>query len=345
MKKLFTILTAVTFTVTMFAQDLTSKKGENYMPEEGDWSIGFDATPLLNYFGNFVGNSDGSNSAPSVSAPYGSAFYGKMMIDDETAWRVRLEVDMGSNSATTPNRINYMQEVYTIIDEQRQYDSQGNFIGFVNGPNGPIVNAIEVDSIKRTTGYEDDKITNTQSTISLWFGKEWRKGTTRLQGVYGAEAGIGIGSSSVKYEYGHEASLWYRDMDDIRATRPVEIKNGGTFTLGLRGFIGAEYFILPKMSLGAEYGWGMAMNSTGSGTQTIETTKGVEYKTADNFWEARPFNLNESNGPGSFDGPFDDVKYTPNTYTTTSEDVPGPSDGLFNFGHLSRATIALNLYF
>jgi hypothetical protein len=38
-----------------FAQDLTSKKGENYLPEAGDWAISIDGTiPLLKQFNIFL---------------------------------------------------------------------------------------------------------------------------------------------------------------------------------------------------------------------------------------------------------------------------------------------------
>ncbi|MDX1653357.1 MAG: hypothetical protein R3277_12745, partial [Brumimicrobium sp.] len=41
--------------------------------------------------------------------------------------------------------------------------------------------------------------------------------------------------------------------------------------LGLRGFIGVEYFILPKLSLGGEFGWGLVFMSTGSSSMTTES--------------------------------------------------------------------------
>ena len=47
-----------------FAQDLTSKKGEPYLPEAGDWSIGIDANPLLNYMGNLFSGNTSINNAP-----------------------------------------------------------------------------------------------------------------------------------------------------------------------------------------------------------------------------------------------------------------------------------------
>ena len=58
-------LVAMAFGVTSaFAQDLTSKKGEPFLPEAGDYAIGIDATPFLNYAGNFFGTG-AANVAPT----------------------------------------------------------------------------------------------------------------------------------------------------------------------------------------------------------------------------------------------------------------------------------------
>ena len=47
-----------------------------------------------------------------------------------------------------------------------------------------------------------------------------------------------------------------------------EMKEGGSFGIGVRGFIGAEYFFAPKMSLSGEFGWGISLNSQGDGEYT-----------------------------------------------------------------------------
>ena len=44
-----------------------------------------------------------------------------------------------------------------------------------------------------------------------------------------------------------------------------------TFGIGVRGFIGAEYFIFPKIAIGAEYGWGIGYQMSGKGKQTVES--------------------------------------------------------------------------
>ena len=48
-----------------------------------------------------------------------------------------------------------------------------------------------------------------------------------------------------------------------------------TTAFGLRGFIGAEYFVLPKMSIGGEFGWGFGLMSVGASTETWITDDGT----------------------------------------------------------------------
>jgi hypothetical protein len=57
----------------------------------------------------------------------------------------------------------------------------------------------------------------------------------------------------------------------IGSGRIIERNNGSTFMFGVRGFVGVEYFILPKISLGGEFGWGL-----GLGTTTGKTTSSIE---------------------------------------------------------------------
>ena len=35
--------------LSVFSQDLITKKGESILPEQGDWSIGTTAHPLINF--------------------------------------------------------------------------------------------------------------------------------------------------------------------------------------------------------------------------------------------------------------------------------------------------------
>jgi hypothetical protein len=145
----------------------------------------------------------------------------------------------------------------------------------------------------------EDKYKMSNTTIGIGAGKEFRRGKTRLQGYYGADAMIWIAMSSQKYSYGNTmgataagssfnptSTTWnaagVATGTSNGASRIVSNKSGMTFGLGVRGFIGAEYFVFPKISVGAEYGWGIGFQTSGKGKATNEvnnTTTTAEQET------------------------------------------------------------------
>jgi hypothetical protein len=187
------------------------KKGTPILPEAGDWSIGIGANSTLEYFGNLM---NGSNSAPSFDWPGSqNVIHGKMMKDENTAYRIGLRI--GFNSGKT-----------TEADPQ------------------------EGELSETKTSAMD---------INLMGGIQKYRGKGRLRGFYGGEVGFGIGSGKTTMTY----------EGDAPAGSTLEDKQGGTFEFGIRGFIGAEYFFAPKMSVAGEFGWGIGLGSQGEGEQTI----------------------------------------------------------------------------
>jgi hypothetical protein len=245
MKKLTILLSAVALSVTANAQDLTNKKGESILPQQGDWAIGINADPFLNYFGNIF-NGNTNNAAPTlqyVSSPW--AVTGKKFISDKEAWRAKVRIGIGS----------VKQAQLVEMD---------------------LVNTTTTD----TTKMVEDLQKTSSHNIGLGFGKEWRRGKTRLQGFYGWEGMLWLIGGKTKYEYGNELSAdntaptsydFSGGTSGAATIRTTERKNGNTFGFGVRGFIGAEYFILPKISIGAEYGWGLGFASTSEGSKISET--------------------------------------------------------------------------
>lgn len=267
MKKTITTVAVALATITMNAQDLTSKKGEPYLPEAKDWGLGADATPLLQYAGNFFGKST-TNGAPTMNfATSNLALTGKYFLDAQTAIRGGLRLGFGST--TTRNLVTDRSVVAPAITAT---------------PNGyPDQPAQVENSWKHTT-----------NNIGLSAGIEKRRGKTRLQGFYGGEVGIFLGNSSDKFTYGNslnpatstntlevgvtnaDAFLGGNNVTNLNtATSPLgrvtTRKNGSVFSFGIRGFAGVEYFILPKMSVGGEFGWGLGLSSTGASTSTYES--------------------------------------------------------------------------
>jgi len=64
MKRLFCMFFCL-ICLNVFSQDLTSKKGESILPEEGDWSIGTTAHPLINFVSNIFSEASSSATMPS----------------------------------------------------------------------------------------------------------------------------------------------------------------------------------------------------------------------------------------------------------------------------------------
>jgi hypothetical protein len=253
MKKKVLLIATVFAASTTFAQDLTSKKGETILPEAGDWAISFDAVPFLDYFGQMLSNTGASSPSVGYTNGYPWAIKGKMFKDEKTAYRAGIRLGFGSQTWT--NEIGQAQAstatpaVYPNID--------------------PMVE----DTYK--AGYNG---------IVLTGGLEMRRGKTRLQGYYGGELLIGMGGTKDTWTYGNALTAgaspdpsvtvgsddtdWstmggpanYTTDPTGTGARLLESKSSTTM-VGLRGFIGVEYFILPKISIGAEYGWGLGFGS------------------------------------------------------------------------------------
>ena len=182
MKKILLSALAVFAFGVANAQELTSSKGENYLPKQGDWSIGFNANSALSFVGNAFNGSTGnkvafdSNDATKLPGFNKSvSFVGRNFTSDTTADR-------------------YTANLLFSFEKQKDVDA------------------------------------TTQFGLLAGYGKEWRKGSTRLQGFYGFDGLVGFG---------------------------IPQKDAFSFLVGAQGFAGAEYFVFPKVALGAQYAYGV----------------------------------------------------------------------------------------
>lgn len=264
MKKSLAIIALALAGTSAFAQDLTSKKGEPILPETGDWSIGIDATPFLEYAGNFFGKT-ASNTAPTFNFLGNQVITGKYFIDAKTAIRANLRI--GFNNST----------------QRSQVDDRS-----LSAANVPVY-----PTVMPTV---ENKWKTSNSNVGLSVGIEKRKGKTRLQGYYGGEVGFMISSSRDKFTYGNALNPVPTATTDPAVTvdpadgftgssnlitpptsgvigtgRVTDRKNGTVFAFGVRGFVGVEYFVLPKISLGGEFGWALGFATGGKTTTKIES--------------------------------------------------------------------------
>lgn len=191
MKKIILSLVAVFALGAVSAQNLVSSKGEQYLPKQGDWSIGFNAGNALDFIGNAF-NANTRNSSADL-------FEGQNV----------LNFGQGVFSSTA-SVITFVGKKFDTDNTATRYTASFNF------------------------NFEKQKDVDGTSQFGLvaGYGKEWRKGTTRLQGYYGVDGLVGL-VSPAKKQFG--------------------------FGIGAQGFAGVEYFIFPKVALGAQYTYGVGL--------------------------------------------------------------------------------------
>lgn len=185
MKKVFFLFFLIIF-CALSAQDLTSNKGEQILPESGDWSVGISAHPFLNYFSNIFTSSDDDKDLMVPSFGDDLYFSMKRFVSDDKAIRYTL----GANFDTS-------EETWS---------------------------------------------------MGIGYGVENRKGSTRLQGMWGYNGFIGIGENF--------------DSNNWLSIPTIIFEDGYNMNVSTSLFIGCEYFFIPKIAIGAEYHYGLRMQIT-----------------------------------------------------------------------------------
>lgn len=267
MKKTILLLAAVCAMSRLPAQDMgddqvpKNKRGNEILPKEGDVALGFNTIPILNLvFDMFKAGGASPQDMIQYTGSSNNQITGKYFLDAKTAVRVRFGVNTLSGSIRNP-----------VVDAVSM---------------GQAVQGTPDDIAKASLITVEDKLTFSKNNILFSAGIEKRRGYRRLQGFYGGEIGIGSTGSREKISYGNAFS----DQHDVEFTsnfnnagvttvipagsgrieRDLEVRHRGGFRVGLRGFVGVEYFIFAKISVAAEYGWGYSIATRRSAVVTRE---------------------------------------------------------------------------
>ncbi len=239
MKKKVLFVAALFGATSTFAQ-IESKNGWQVLPEAGDYAISMDAIPVIDFALNAVNiqNNVGSTAQhPGYVGGFNQVIVGKYFADATTAYRAKVAINTNSTKTTT-----YFDDLNDVATG--------------------VASPAEVS----------DEMKSKTTQIILGGGMEMRRGHNRLQGFYGGEVLLGFNSSSTSNTYGMsydatgETNGWLVGGDN----RVTESKSGMGITFGLRGFAGVEYFFAPKISVGAEFGWGLGITTTPRGETTTE---------------------------------------------------------------------------
>lgn len=273
MKRYIVLLALCVITASQaLAQDNTEKQ---YLPEKGDFSLGIDVAPMFKYVGNiFNGSTDNSldklsgepitgdiegfnidDIAPDVS------IMGKYMLTNN--WAVRANIGLMLRKNTDHS--------YVKDDE-----------AFLANP------------------LSEEKLVDTRNTnrngLSAMLGAEYHKGNRRVQGIFGAGVIVGFNQSKTNYKYANAltdinqrpSSAWETFNDN--GYRTLQSKTASNVFFGLCGSVGVEWFVAPKVALGAEVD--LALYYVMGGQEYI-VAEG--FNTAKNSVEVR----NDINAPGS----------------------------------------------
>lgn len=255
------------------------KPEKDYLPKAGDVTIGVNAVPFLNYLGNCFGKTKKNNINPAeiggVPAVVGldnptMSIFGKYFLTDQTA--VRLNVGIGINSITQSQ---YVQDDAAVAEDP-----------------------LSIDQVEDTYKYRN-------SGMSIAVGYEWRRGGKRLQGFWGGQAILAYSNSKHFFGYGNAITEvnqtptaatnndWDRpaglpdinndgnlDRGDIPTlaqingigndSRLLMQSDGRSWTYGVGGFVGVEYYIAPKISIGCEMSLNLLWTSGGKKYQKSE---------------------------------------------------------------------------
>ncbi len=255
------------------------KPEKDYLPEAGDVTIGVNAIPFLNYLGNMFGKvhendinpveiggvpAFNKGVIPGLDNPTMSIF-GKYFLTDKTA--IRLNVGIGINSQTQSN---YVQDDAAVAE-----------------------NPLSVDLVEDTYKYRN-------SGMSVAVGYEWRRGSKRLQGFWGGQAILAYSNSKHFFGYGNAITELNQNPTSTNAWANADIlidennvilepfpninnnvggnsrllmqSDGRSWTYGVGGFVGVEYYIAPKISIGCE----MSLN-------LLWTTGSKKYQKSERF--------------------------------------------------------------
>jgi hypothetical protein len=223
------------------AEKLVSKKGIAILPEKGEFSFGIDASPILSYLGSLM--SSGGSGSPYMAVPDESYTYGisgKYMLSNKTALRANL---------------------YTEVSTYKYLYS---------------VRKSELTPNELAPQYVEDAQTSNYQEVMLSFGIEKRRGKSRIQGIYGADLLFGVDKSKTTYEYGNPITVEfntpaiYLNSYGSNGERLIEATSNNYFTVGARGFIGVEFFVGPKLSLGGELGYTLRYRTQSNTQNTYE---------------------------------------------------------------------------
>lgn len=227
-------------------EEQKTTQGSEYFPKAGDFGIGFDASPFLNYLGNAFNGS--SNNQLNLGD---NTLYFRYFLSDDAALRLALRI----NSEKDVNN-------FYVTDDA----------AFMENPLSQ--NQVEDRRIELSNNYD------------LKLGYQMFRGKNRLRGFFGGDLFFGYAKYSEEFEYGNQMTVLNpapstAAYSGSAAQRPLTRNYGAEVSLGLGAFTGAEYYLMPGVCLGAEMGLVYGQTIGSQANESYETMVETIYFTGD----------------------------------------------------------------
>lgn len=256
MKKIILTAFSLLLTFGLFAQETSVQTensakvdSENYLPEAGDFSIGFTIDPIATFVGNMFNSSTSNKLEPlhgeGLNNPCASIM-GKYLLQDNFAIKANIGFIISS-----------VNEQYYVSDDA----------------------ALMLDPLSKAKVL-DNKISNNYGG-SISFGAEYRLGKRKVQGIFGGGLLYSFQTSNTTYSYGNgiteinqrpSSEFAYSAYSTAIPNSRVlsDFSTAGAHTVGLYGNIGVEWFVAPKISLGADVNLCLLYTITPDCYKTVE---------------------------------------------------------------------------
>lgn len=244
MKKIVILMSMCLFVgFSTMAQDVeegfnaayASKRGVYLLPQAGDFALGVEATPFLEYLGNIFTSS--FNYAPIFDG-VDQTLYGKYFLQDDRAIRARLTLNV-ANRAIKGGVLDQVDPDVTLLDVQH----------------------ITTADIQLGLGYE---FRRGHGRVQGFYGGEAILGVRSNKTKYDW-------ANPMTDTYTNPTSVDFVDGGFFNpTTRITESKSGMNIFVGVGAFGGVEYFIAPQISIGGELGLGINFGLSTQGETTTE---------------------------------------------------------------------------
>lgn len=254
MKKISYILLLLGLSLGAYSQEEVTaetqqpkKDVSSFLPAAGDFAIGVDALPYIEFLGSMFGHDNNLYLGQST-------IYGKYFLSPDAAVRAELYLDYTTDvsKAYVRDDANVLTNPNAQIEDQRV--TKNNNVGFGLG-------------FQKYRGY--GKLRGTYGVLASYY---MGKSTTEYS----------WGNEMTTANTNPSSTNWY-GAGTNPGSRNLVVKNWGDNAVGIGVITGVEYFILPKICLGGELGlyytyyW---YNQESYTYQTVDQGVVVEYEQA-----------------------------------------------------------------